>query len=160
MATVATSEVKTGENLKVEIRRVIRASRQRVFAAWTNSEEMRKWMCPGPMSVVAAETDVQKGGRYRIEMKGSMDGLPENAENRNSFSGEYMEIVPNELVRFTWRADWNTEPASQVTVQLRDVEGGTEMVLTHEHISSADSCTGYTHGWTSCLDKLEATLTR
>lgn len=158
MGTLATPEVKTGETLKVEIRRVIRASRQRVFAAWTDPEEIRKWMAPGPMSVVTAGTDVYVGGKYRIEMKGSMDGLPENAERRVSVEGVYTEIVPNERVSFTWQPDWNTEIASQVTVRLRDVEGGTEMLFTHERIASTDTCSGYTRGWTSCFEKLEASL--
>jgi uncharacterized protein YndB with AHSA1/START domain len=160
MGTLATPEAKAGENLKVEIRQVIRASRQRVFEAWTRPEEMRKWLAPGPLTVVAAETEVRTGGSYRVEMKGSMDGLPENAENRNSFRGKYTEVVPNELLRFTWRADWNADPESLVTVRLRDVEGGTEMTVTHEQIATEAARQGYTRGWASCLEKLEATLSR
>ncbi|HUB17442.1 MAG TPA: SRPBCC domain-containing protein [Acidobacteriaceae bacterium] len=159
MGSVMT-EVKPGENLKVEIRRVIRASRQRVFAAWTKPEELKKWLAPGPMSVVSAETEPQVGGRFRMTMKGSMDGLPENAERRVSVEGEYTKLLPNELVSFTWRPDWNADGESQVTVRLRDVEGGTEMLFTHERISSADSSAGYNRGWASCFEKLNAALSR
>jgi uncharacterized protein YndB with AHSA1/START domain len=160
MASMATAEVKKGENLKIEIRRVIRASRQRVFAAWTKPEELRKWLAPGPMSVVSAEAEAKVGGKYRIEMKGSMEGLPEDAERRTKVAGEYTALVPDEMVSFTWRGDWNTDPESQVTVRLRDVEGGTEMVFTHEQIASPENRTGYTQGWTSCFEKLDATLSR
>ena len=160
MATMATAEAKTGENLKIEIRRVIRARRQRVFAAWTKPEELCQWLAPGPMSAVSAETELQVGGKFRMTIKGSMDGLPENAERRVSVEGEYTEIVPDERVSFTWRPDWNTDGESQVTVRLRDVDGGTEMLFTHERISSTDSCTGYNRGWASCFEKLDAALSR
>lgn len=158
MGTLATPEVKTGESLKVEIRRVIRASRQRVFAAWTNPEELKKWLAPGQMTVVSAETEPQVGGKFRMTMKGSMDGLPENAGRRVSVEGVYTEIQPNQTVSFSWRPDWNMDGESQVTVRLRDVEGGTEMLFTHERIASTDGCSGYTRGWASCFEKLEASL--
>jgi uncharacterized protein YndB with AHSA1/START domain len=154
MGTVATPEAKTGGNLKVEVRRVIRASRQRVYEAWTRPEELRKWLAPGQMSVAAAETNPSEGGGYRIELKGSMDGLPENAGRRTCVHGVYTRLVPNELVSFTWNPDWNTEGESQVTIRLSDVEGGTEMVLTHERIATDSTRAGYTQGWNSCLDKL------
>ena len=160
MASMAAAEVKKGETYKVEIRRVIRASRQRVFAAWTQPQELRKWLAPGPMSVVSAETEARQGGRYRIEMKGSMDGKPEEAERRVAAAGVYTEIVPNELVRFTWRPDWNTDGESEVTVRLRDVEGGTEMLFTHERINNETSSQGYTRGWASCFEKLDASVAR
>lgn len=157
MSTVATP-VKSGENLKVEIRRVIRASRQRVFEAWTQPEELRKWLAPGQMAVTLAQTKPRVGGSYRIEMQGSMEGKPEEADRRSSVFGVYTAIVPNELIVFTWRPDWNTEDESRVTVRLRDVENGTEMVLTHELIASGQSCTGYQGGWNSCIAKLAGYL--
>lgn len=158
MATTAVPETNTGQTLKVEIRRVIRASRQRVFAAWTKPEEIRKWLAPGPMTVALAEADLRVGGNFRIQMKGSMDGLPENADRRTGVCGFYTNFVPDEMISFTWRPDWNTDPESLVTVRLRDVEGGTELVLTHEKIATDGSCSGYTQGWNSCVDKLAAQL--
>jgi uncharacterized protein YndB with AHSA1/START domain len=158
MGTVATPEVKTGGDRRVEIRRVIRASRQRVYEAWTRPEELRKWLAPGPMRVVHAQADLRVGGAYRIQMEGSMDGHPELAERRVSAMGEYTELVANERVSFTWRVDFNTDPESRVTVQLRDVEGGTELVLIHEQIANDEARGGYTRGWTSCVDKLAAVL--
>ena len=157
MSTVA-APVKASGVLKVEVRRVIRASRQRVFGAWTKPEEMRRWFAPGPMTVAAVETEPREGGAYRIEMKGSMDNLPENADRRSIASGEYTEIVPNERLRFTWRANWNPESESVVTIHLRDVEGGTELLLIHDRIDLESASSGYKQGWTSCVAKLDAYL--
>lgn len=158
MSTVAIPETQTSGTIKVELRRVIRATRQRVYEAWTRPEEIRNWLAPGAMAVTRAETNLREGGAYLFEMQGSVDGRPEDAERKVGVVGIYQALVPNELVSFTWRPDWNTEDESLVTVRLRDVEGGTEMLLTHERIGSKDTCTGYERGWTSCLEKLSGYL--
>ena len=155
MSTVV-SETSKGEMLKVEFRRVIRASRERVFAAWTKPEEILKWFGPGMIHAAEAEMDARAGGAYRLVMKGSADG--KDPERRMSVCGAYTAVIPNELICFTWRPTWNTEDESLVTVRLRDVEGGTELVLIHERIASEGSCSGYNQGWTSTLEKLEGYL--
>lgn len=157
MSTPAMADMK-GETLKVELRRVIRASRQRVFAEWTRPEELRKWFSPGTVHVAEAEMDARVGGSYRIVMQGPTDNNPEDAERRRPVVGEYKQIVPNELICFTWRPDWENQAESLVTVRLRDVEGGTEVLLTHERIAAESSCGGYEKGWTSCLEKLDEFL--
>jgi uncharacterized protein YndB with AHSA1/START domain len=73
-------------------------------------------------------------------------------------SGVYEKIVPDELVASTW--PWQNEPSvrSLVTVQLRDVEGGTEITLTHERLPSAESRDKHQHGWNGCLENLARAL--
>ena len=154
MSTAMVSEGTKGELLRLELRRVIRASRQRVFEAWTRPEELRKWFGPGAMQVAEVEVEARTGGSYRIVMQGSIDGKPEMAERRVAALGKYTEFVPGELISFTWCPDWNMEDESQVTIRFRDVEGGTELHLVHERIGSENSCGGYNQGWTSCLEKL------
>ena len=158
MSTSTVNEAMKGELLKVELRRVIRASRQRVFEAWTRPEELRKWFGPAAMHVAELDMDARAGGSYRIVMQGARDGNPAEAERRASAMGEYTAIVPGELLAFTWRPDWNQEDESLVTIRFRDVEGGTEVHLIHERIASQNSCGGYQQGWTSCLDKLDQYL--
>ena len=153
MSTPAMVENK-GELLKLELRRVIRASRKRVFAAWTRPEELRKWFGPGGIHLAEAELDLRPGGAYRLVMQGSMENKPEEADRRMPVVGEYSAIVPDEMVSFTWRPGWENQLESLVTVRLRDVEGGTEVHLTHERIASESSCNGYDRGWKSCMDKL------
>lgn len=158
MSTSTVNEAMKGEMLKVELRRVIHASRQRVFDAWTRPEELRKWFGPGAIQVAELDMDARAGGSYRMVMKGSIDGKPEDAGRRVGVLGEYTAIVPGELIAFTWKPDWNVEDESLVTIRLRDVEGGTELHLIHERIASQSSCGGYQQGWTSCLEKLGSYL--
>jgi uncharacterized protein YndB with AHSA1/START domain len=139
---------------------VIRASRQRVFEAWTKPEEIRKWLGPGTISVAEAEMDVRQGGKYRIVMQGAVDGNPEFAERRVVVDGVYKQVVANELVSYTWRPTWSPGEESLVTVRLNDVEGGTEIVLTHERFATMESRESHTRGWNSSLDKLTDHLSK
>ena len=52
----------------LQVRRLIRADRARVFAAWTTAAELQRWHAPGPLHVSLAELDVRVGGSYRIHM--------------------------------------------------------------------------------------------
>lgn len=154
MSTQIIDETQKGEILKLELRRVIRASRERVFAAWTKPDEMRKWMGPGAISLAEVDTDPRTGGSYRMVMKGSPEGDPELAERLQPVEGFYTLVVPNELLCFTWMPSWNPGEESLVTVRFYDVEGGTELVLTHERFATSQSCNGHTKGWTGTLEKL------
>ena len=69
-----------------------------------------------------------------------------------------MEVIPNELISYTWRPAWSPGEESRVTVRLRDVEGGTELLLTHERFATVESRDGHERGWTSILGKLASYL--
>src|SRR3954467_14261328 len=82
----------------LEVRRLIRAPRQRVFDAWTKAEELKAWHAPGPLTVSLAEIDLRVGGAYRIHMQ-----APDGSEHRAS--GVYREIDPPRKVVYTWGWD-------------------------------------------------------
>jgi uncharacterized protein YndB with AHSA1/START domain len=144
----AVQEQEKSEDLKVEIRRIIKAPRPRVFASWTTPELMQRWFAPGEMRLANASADLRIGGEYRIEMRGV-----DNAEY--VATGVYRKIVPNELLSFTWGAGCDPGKETLVTITFRDFEHGTELILTHERFSSADAAARHERGWVACLDKLE-----
>jgi uncharacterized protein YndB with AHSA1/START domain len=139
---------------KLRMTRVIRATRQATFEAWTRPELMKKWYAPGAMSTPNASSDLRVGGSFHVEMKGEADGKPVNPVVR----GTYTRIVQNELLSFTWSWDGNPSPQTTVTVEFRDVDGGTELTLTHEGFASVDARDRHEHGWVGCLTKLQAYL--
>ena len=136
--------------------RIILASRQAVYEAWTLPEIFMKWWGPVDHVVSAVELDVREGGALRF----TDDALP-HASVPPGFprsitgSGVYTEVVPGERLQFTMKASWNQGEPSLVTVILRDVDGGTEITLLHERIS-ADMVMAYNAGWTQVVDKLVA----
>ncbi|MFL5581463.1 MAG: SRPBCC domain-containing protein [Gemmatimonadaceae bacterium] len=134
----------------VQVRRLIRAPRQRVFDAWTKAEELRAWHAPGPLTVSLAEIDLRPGGAYRIHMR-----EPDGKEHR--VAGVYREVDPPRRVVYTW--SWEGDHPvkdSVVTLEFHDRDGATEVVLTHEGIVDDKERASHTGGWTSILDKLEA----
>ena len=136
----------------VEVRRTIAAKRERVFAAWTRAEEMKRWSGPGPMTVPICEVDLRVGGRYRLQMR-APDGATHTA------FGSYREIDPPKRLVYTW--SWEENPAvrdSVVTVEFIDRGNSTEVVLRHEGLPTEKERTDHENGWTGALDRLVTLL--
>lgn len=140
---------------EVQLSRFIRASRQRVFDAWSHPELLKEWIAPGATSSVSAtEVDFRVGGGFRIAMHGEMGGRRYDVV----VSGIYRRIVFGQLLSFTWQFEDPERRASvgesRVTVELRDAEGGTEVLLTHAHVAAAEAREGHALGWNECFGKL------
>ncbi|HEX9728440.1 MAG TPA: SRPBCC domain-containing protein [Gemmatimonadales bacterium] len=141
----------TDTTTTLRLSRVIAADRARVFAAWTTAADMERWAAPEMASMLGVEVDLTVGGRYTIRMRG---------EEGQSYTavGQYREIDPPRKVVYTW--DWEEE-ANQVgetlvTVEFNDMNGSTEVVLTHELFPNAEAKGAHEQGWRSCLNRFEA----
>ena len=139
------------KGLKLEIVRVIKASRQRVFDAWTRPEMIRAWFGPGGMAIQETVADSKVDGQYRIVMHGSME--PAGEVHTSRVEGRYVRVEPYDLLAFTWKADFDPGEETLVTVTLKDVEGGTEMTLRHEGFAAAAMRDGHSHGWSAAFEK-------
>jgi uncharacterized protein YndB with AHSA1/START domain len=144
-------DVDTAVKPSLTLTRRLQAPPAKVFAAWTDPEKIKRWMGPGEIVTVRAESDPRVGGRYRIEMR-SPDGKPHNV------GGVYREVVSNEKLVFTWA--WDAAPPDEpyeslVTVLFKPEGGGTLLTVTHEKLFDEASRNGHQHGWIGALDKLE-----
>jgi uncharacterized protein YndB with AHSA1/START domain len=142
------------ENLKLEITRVIKASRQQVFDAWTRPETIRRWFTPGTFRMAEAQIDARVNGQYRFAMDQACEGNQPNPGG-SVVTGRYVRVNPYHVLAFTWKNSWATDEESLVTIELRDVDGGTEMKLTHERFLTAYSRDRHTTGWESVTTKLQ-----
>lgn len=131
---------------KLVIRKLIPASREEVFAAWSDPESMRHWMCPGDAKTAEAQIDFRVGGSFRILMKGESQDY--------DHTGEYQVIEPPSKLSFTWISKNTDFKTTLVTVELREHEGGTELILTHERFPSADLVPRHAGGWGRIADLL------
>ena len=136
----------------LEVRRTFKASAERVFAAWTTPEEMKRWSAPGPLTTPLAEVDLRVGGRYRIGMEN-----PESGE-QHVMTGTYREIAAPDRLVFTMSWEKPDAPETLVTLAFRAQGGGTELVLTHERFPSEPMRDEHEKGWTGCLAQLAARL--
>ena len=141
--------------LMLTARRILNAPPARVFRAWTEAAELKRWFAAGEgFTTPLAEIDLRVGGRYRLGMQppGSTDVLV--------VTGEYQEILPPRRLSFTWRWDGAPPdvPVTLVTVVFRTHAQGTELILTHEQFTNAPSRDQHETGWLACLNYLERML--
>jgi len=133
----------------LQVRRIIRAPRQRVFDAWTKASEVKAWHAPGPLTCTLAEIDLRPGGQFRIHMR-------EPGGNEHRVSGIYREVVPPRKLVYSW--GWDGDHAvkdSTVTIEFHELGDATEVVLTHA-IADDEQRDRHEKGWTSIMDKFQA----
>lgn len=120
-----------------------------------------KWWGAANSKILGAETDVRQGGSYKIRTTpcSSGDGITEE-RRETSATGEYLDVIPGRLLRFTWRPDWDTSEESIVTIELSDAPGGTELVLIHEGTFSEEWRNRYKQGWGCMMDRLATDLAK
>ena len=134
----------------VEVRRVVKADPQRVWDAWTQPEQMKKWSCPAPGGAESVSCDLKVGGAFEIHM--------EVEEGSHTAFGVYREIDPPNRIVYTW--DWREEENAMgetlVTVEFRAVDGGTEVTVLHEGFPAAEARDGHEEGWGACMSHFAA----
>lgn len=133
----------------LQVKRTFAAPRDRVFRAWSDAKQFALWFHPTTdYTTVITRLDLHVGGAYSIEMH-------HKGGNINTVRGVYKEVKPPEKLVFTWR--WQREdagPESLVTVEFRDLDGSTEVYLTHENLYNAEERAKHNQGWIGCLEQL------
>jgi uncharacterized protein YndB with AHSA1/START domain len=132
---------------RLEVRRRVGAPPERVFAAWTDPNQLKQWWGPKGVTCPAAEVDLRTGGRYRIANR--------FADGRLVWIfGEFEVVAPPHRLVYTWRAEPGPDVHERVTVTFELRDGGTEVVVVHERIPDARTRDGHREGWQGCLDGL------
>jgi len=145
--------------LTIKVSRLIRAPRERVFEAWTHPDLRRKWWQHG-QGLAACDINARPGGRYRMtQIGGSCEEFPVPSDFEWVMEGEFLEVTrPSRLV-FTWNVNHNPPVVNnRVTIDLREVPGGTEVTITHEGIETPQLRDGTHEGWSSLLDSMAEVL--
>lgn len=137
-------------NNSVSLHRVLKASPEKVYRAFVEPNAMASWIPPYGFLCTVHEMDVKVGGKYRMSFHNFTTG------NGHSFGGSYLELEPNEFIKYTDKFDDPNLPGEMVTsVWLKKVSAGTEIKITQENIPEmipADMC--YL-GWQESLEKLK-----
>ena len=138
----------------LRVSRIIQATPDALFRAWTEPAQLRKWWRMEGEGWKTAETtlDVRVGGKYRLGMT-APDGQSHVA------IGEYREVRRPERLVFTWEWEDPTKRvgATIVTVEFKDLgNGATEVVLTHEGFDDGKKTAGHENGWTQLLRLLDS----
>jgi len=111
---------------------------------------MAFWLPPSGFVAKVHSMDVKEGGSYKMSFINFITGTG------HSFAGEYLEIKPNELLKYTDRFDDPNLPGEMITtIQLKAVSCGTELIATREGIPAAIPTEMCYLGWQESLDKLK-----
>src|SRR6187551_2448034 len=112
----------------VRLHRVLRATPERVYRAFLDAD-VAKWLPPYGFTCKVHHMEAKVGGTFRMSFTNFTTG------NGHSFGGEYLEIVPNQRIRYTDRFDDPNLPGViTVTVELKAVSVGTEINIEQANI--------------------------
>jgi uncharacterized protein YndB with AHSA1/START domain len=111
----------------IRLHRVLKATPERVYRAFLDPDAMAKWLPPNGFTGKVHEMDARVGGAHRMSFTNFTTG------KSHSFGGTYLELTPNELIRYTDKFDDpNLAGEMQVTVTLKEVACGTELNILQE----------------------------
>ncbi len=136
-------------NNSVSLHRVLKASPEKVYRAFTHANALASWLPPYGFLCTVHEMNVAVGGTFRMSFHNFSTG------NGHSFGGRYVEIKPNEFLKYTDKFDDPNLPGEMVTsVWMQKVSVGTEIKILQEGIPSVIPVEMCYLGWQESLEKL------
>ena len=139
----------TSNTNTIRLHRVLKAPAERVYRAFLNAAAMCKWLPPNGFTCQVHELDAKVGGKYKATFTNFSTG------NSHSFGGEYLELKPNELLRYSDRFDDPNLPGEMMTtVTLKKVSVGTELNIVQEGVPAVIPAEACYLGWQESLMSL------
>lgn len=133
----------------IHLHRVLRTKPEKVYKAFTDADGMAKWLPPYGFTCRVAHLEAKVGGTFRMSFHNFSTG------NGHSFGGEYLELVPGKLIRYTDKFDDPNLPGKmEVTVKLTAVSCGTEIDIVQSGIPEAIPLEMCYLGWQESLLQL------
>ena len=133
----------------IRLHRVLSGTPERVFRAFTDPDAMAKWLPPYGFTGKVHHIDPKVGGTHKMSFTNMTSG------KSHSFGGKYLEIKPNELIRYTDKFDDPNLPGEmQVTVTMKKVSFGTELTVVQEGVPDVIPTEACYLGWQESLAQL------
>ena len=133
------------DELQLTVTRIFQAPRALVYQAWADPAHLSQWLNPKDITCRSVSADLKVGGQYRITMDcGKGDHIA---------FGEYLEIIPNERLRFTWHWDHYAMPDSVITLTFEAVGTATRLTLVHAGLPDQEDVVEHSQGWNMLLEK-------
>ena len=133
----------------VNLHRVFTTRPEKVYRAFVEPDAMASWLPPFGYTCTVHELDAREGGRHRMSFRNFTTG------NSHTFGGTYLKIVPGETSVYTDQFDDRNLPGEmKVTVTLKPVSCGTEMMVVQEGIPDLIPVDACYLGWQESLRKL------
>lgn len=136
-------------NNTVSLHRVLKASPEKIYRAFTEATAIASWLPPYGFLCTVHQMKAEKGGTFKMSFQNFSTG------HSHSFGGNYLELTPNEFLKYTDKFDDPNLPGEMITsVWLRKTMAGTEIKITQEGIPAAIPVEMCYLGWQESLEKL------
>ncbi len=133
----------------VRLHRFLATKPEKVYRAFIEADALAKWLPPNGFTCTVHQLEAKVGGTHRMSFRNFTTG------NSHSFRGEYVELVPNERLRYTDKFDDPNLPGQlQVTVTLKKVSVGTELNIIQEGLPDVMPLEACYLGWQESLRNL------
>ena len=133
----------------VRLHRVLATTPDKVYRAFLEPDAMAKWLPPNGFAATVHHMEAKTGGTFRMSFRNFTTG------NGHSFGGEYLELVPNERLRYTDKFDDPNLPGQMdVTVTLKKVMVGTDVSIVQDGIPDMIPVEACYLGWQQSLENL------
>lgn len=134
---------------KVLLHRVIKASPEKIYRAFIENTAIASWLPPYGFTCTIQERQVKVGSTYKMSFQNFTTG------NSHSWTGEFLELKPNEFLKYTDRFDDPNLPGAMITsVWLQKTSVGTELKVVQEGIPAEIPAEACYLGWQESLEKL------
>jgi len=130
----------------IRLHRVLRAPAERVYRAFLDADAKAKWLPPNGFTGKVHHLDAKVGGTYKMSFTNFSTG------QSHSFGGQYLELVPNERIRFSDKFDDPNLPGEMhTTITFKKVSVGTELNIVQEGVPDPIPAEGCYLGWQESL---------
>ena len=136
-------------NNTVHLHRVLTAKPEKVYRAFLDADAMARWLPPNGFTCKVHHMDAKVGGTFKMSFTNFTTG------KAMSFGGDFLELVPNERLRYTdVFDDPNLPGVMTVTVTLKKVSCGTELTVMQEGVPAVIPLEACYLGWQESLQNL------
>jgi len=130
----------------IRLHRVLRAPAERIYRAFLDADALAKWLPPNGFTCKVHHIEAKVGGTHKMSFTNFTSG------KSHSFGGKYIELIPNELIRYTDKFDDPNLPGEmQTTITLKKVSCGTELNVVQEGVPGVIPAEGCYLGWQESL---------
>lgn len=133
----------------IKLHRVFNAAPEKMYKAFLDADAQAKWLPPNGFTCKVDHLDAKVGGTYKMSFTNFTTG------KSNSFGGKYLELVPNELVRYSDKFDDPNLPGEMITtVTIKQVSCGSDVSIVQEEVPDVIPPEMCYLGWQESLEQL------
>lgn len=133
----------------IKLHHVLKASPEKIYKAFIDADAQAKWLPPNGFTCKVHHMDAKVGGTYKMSFTNFTTG------KSHSFGGKYLELVPNELVRYSDKFDDPNLPGEMITtVTIKQVSCGSDVSIVQEGVPDVIPPEMCYLGWQDSLDQL------